>query len=316
MFSRILIPLDGSPLAESVLPHAEAISLSDRTEIHLLRVVNPAPAAPGFHSGDPLEWKLRKAEAEAYLYGISERFHRLGIETRIEVGEGKPAETIIEYALTHAVDLILISSHGSSGLTGWNMSSVVQKVILRARTSIMLIRAYQAIPDKTFRYDRLLLPLDGSLRAESVLPIAVEFARAWEADLFVAHAIARPEMPRRRPLSPDETALADKLVECNRVEAAHYLSELKRHFDFPLETHLLVTDQVAASLHRFVHEQGVDLVVTAAHGFAGAADWPYGSVATTFLVYGTTPLLVYQDMPAENIRTTPAETAAKEHGDR
>ena len=79
--------------------------------------------------------------------------------------------------------LIILSSHGQSGLSEWNVSSVVQKIVLRARTSIMIVRAYQRIPPETagLRYRRILVPLDGSQRAECVLPVAVTLARSHEA---------------------------------------------------------------------------------------------------------------------------------------
>jgi nucleotide-binding universal stress UspA family protein len=315
MFKRILVPLDGSSLAECVIPHAMALSLVDQTEIHLLRVVNPIPTDPHINPGDPLEWKIRKVEAEAYLEEIAPRFGEFNLRTRVATGEGKPAETIIEYANEHGIDLIVLSSHGKQGLTGWNISSVVQKVILRAPASIMLVRAYHPAPAAPYVYKRIMVPLDGSRRAETVLRIAVDLARAREADLLIAHVIAKPEMPRRRPLTPEETELAERVVENNRAEIAHYLSELKQHIDLPLETHLFISNKVASRLHRFVEEQEVDLVVLTAHGFEVKAEWPYGSVVTTFIAFGTTPLLVFQDIPAENIPVSQAEAAAKEYGD-
>lgn len=316
MFKRILVPLDGSTLAESVLQHAQAVSQSGRTQIHLLRAINPAPADPHLQIGDPLDWKLRKVEAGAYLESIAARFDELGFETVANTAEGRPAETIIEYAHAQAIDLILMSSHGRSGLNEWNLNSVVQKVVHRAPTSILIVRAQRAPHAEGVLYRRIFLPLDGSQRAESILPTAVELARAWESELLVAHVVARPEIPRRRPLTQEEAELAERLVECNRLEAGQYLAELKGHFDFPLETHLFISAKVAATLHRFVAELDADLVIATAHGLAGTSDWPYGSVVSSFLVYGTTPLLVYQDMPVGSLPNAPAEETARERGSR
>lgn len=314
MFKRILLPLDGSPLAECVLPHALVLARTHQAQVHLLRVINPASIESPINAGDPFEWNFRKVEAEIYLKNVAARFIEAGLETQTFTAEGKTADTIIEYARTNAVELILLSSHGKSGLTGWNVSSVVQKVIIQAHTSIMLVRAYQPHADVT-HYKRILLPLDGSQRAESVLPLAAEMARFWEAELIIVHGIAQPEMPRRKPLTVEEVKLAEKLVECNRAEATQYLGELKQRFDVPLETHLFVTDKIASSLHRFVKDQDIDLVILTAHGFSGEPFWPYGSIVTTFISYGTSPLLVYQDMPPEHMQTTLAQEAAKERGD-
>lgn len=313
MFKRILIPLDGSALAECVLPHALALSRIHPLQVHLLRVISPA--SPHLNPGDPFEWNFRKVEAETYLKNISERFIKHGIETFVMIGEGKTAEMIIEYAQNQRVDLILICSHGRSGLTGWNISSIVQKVLFRAHTSIMLIRAYQPVPAEPLHYERILLPLDGSQRAESVLQIAVEFARVWESELLITHIITQPEMPRRRPLSHEELELADQIVECNRAEATQYLANLKERFDLPIETHIFVSENAASRLHRFVKEQDVNLVIFTAHGFSGEPLWPFGSIVTTFIIYGSTPLLVYQDMPPETIQPTLAEEVVRERGD-
>ncbi len=315
MFKKILIPLDGSSLAECVLSHAVSLSLANHSQIHLLRVMNPVSSEVRISSGDPFEWNFRKVEAETYLKNISLKFVDLGVETHVLTAEGKTADTIIEYAHNQGIDLILISSHGKSGLTGWNVSSVVQKVIFRAHTSIMIIRAYQPVQVEPFCYGRILLPLDGSQRAESVLQIAIELSRFWKAELLVAHVIARPQMPRWKPLSQEEIQLAEKIVECNRVEATQYLAELKHRFALQLETHLFVSDKVASSLHRFVKDQDVDLVVLTAHGFSGETAWPYGSMVFTFIAYGSSPLLIYQDMSTENIQLNPAEEATKERGD-
>lgn len=311
MFENILVPLDGSRLAECVIPHAIAFGEANQSQVHLLRVVVSSPEDPRADPGDPLDWKCRKMEAEAYLERIAARFLDRGIRAHFKVGEGQPAEAIVDYGHGADIDLVMLSSHGRDGLTGWNMSSVVQKVILRAQTSIMLIRAQQPDdPGAAHRYRRILLPLDGSRRAESVLPTAVDLSRSWSAELLVAHVVERPEMPRRRPLSESETALAEKVVEANRAEAAQYLSDLKQRFGLPIETHLYIDDRAAARLHRFVDEQDVDLVVLTAHGFAGDTDWPYGSIVTTFLVYGTAPLMVYQDVPTEAHRLAQPEHAA------
>lgn len=315
MFKRILIPLDGSSLAECVLPHALALVRANHPQVYLLRVNDPHAAENRFTTIDPFEWNFRKVEAETYLKNISSQFTDAGIETHILIAEGKTADTIIEYAHNRDVDLILLSSHGKSGLTGWNVSSVVHKVILRARTSIMVVRAYQPVPSEDLQYKRILLPLDGSQRAESVLQIAEEITRVHEAELLATHVIQQPEMPRRKPLSLEDTQLAEKVIDRNRAEATDYLAELKHRFNMPLETHLFVSNNAASSLLKFAEKENIDLVMLTAHGVSGVTDWPYGNVVLSFIAYGITPLLVYQDLTPENIQLTQAEEAFV-YGDR
>ncbi len=164
MFPRILAPLDGSSLAERVLPHIATMALAYRGEPTLLRVLDPTGAGTRPRPIDPLDWQIRKAEADSYLKGLATQFEEKGLRVNLEVREGKAAESVIEFARQVDASLIILSSHGQSGISGWNISSVVQKIILRALTSVMIVRAYQpaAQEDQQIHYRRILLPLDGS----------------------------------------------------------------------------------------------------------------------------------------------------------
>jgi nucleotide-binding universal stress UspA family protein len=317
MFTQILIPLDGSSLAECVIPHAVALASANHPQIHLLRVIDPTSQETRPRTIDPFDWNFRKIEAEAYLNKFSEQLAGSDLNVRCEVREGKAADTIVQYIHEKGIDLVSLSSHGRSGLTGWNVSSVVQKIILRARTSILLVRAYQVPPDQAeIRYKRILLPLDGSQRAESVLGIAMQLARHHTAEVIAVHVIQRPEMPRRKPLSPEDSSLADRIVEQNRAEAMQYLADIQSVHDIPVQTRLYVSANVAPTLHQVVEDEEIDLVALTAHGFTGNPAWLYGSIVNTFISYGTTPLLIYQDMMAEAIQPTKAEKIALNHGDR
>ena len=111
---------------------------------------------------DPLDWHISKAEAGAYLDGVTARLRKAGLQAENTLLEGQASERIIEFARGHDVNLIILSSHGRSGLSGWNVSSVVQKVVLRAYTPTMIVRAYQPVThDVTgLRYRRLLESLN------------------------------------------------------------------------------------------------------------------------------------------------------------
>lgn len=318
MFDHILVPLDGSTLAECVLPHLVALAKLGSPRITLLSVMDPIGAATRSRPVDPFDWQVRKAETEAYLKGQAARLAEAKLNIQVETLEGRAAESIVDYVREHNVSLILLSSHGQSGLSGWNVSSVVQKIILRAHTSIMIVRAYQTAQAdlSSLRYQRILLPLDGSQRAEIVLPVAETLARAHEATLLLAHVVRRPEMPRRTPHTDEDLELAERLIERNRAEASRYLGDLQTRLNAIMEQHLVVGENVADTLHKIVDQESVDLVLLSAHGYTGGSQWPYGSVVISFLVYGTSPLLVLQDMPRERIEATRAELAAREKGGR
>ncbi len=314
MIEHILVPLDGSSLAECVLPHVVAVARACGSRVTLLQVLErPATSGP-VRFVDPLRWYMSEAEARAYLDGWASRLREAGLRVHSALLEGQAAERIIEFARAEAASLIILSSHGRSGLSGWNVSSIVQKIILRAYVSAMLVRAYQPASTELIglRYQRLLLPLDGSQRAECALPLATHLARFHRAELLLAHVVSRPPMPRRLTVAQEDIELADRIAERNRIEALRYLEQLRPQQDVDVRTRLLVGDHVAAILHDLVEQESVDLVVLSAHGYSGGTRWPYGSMAVNFIGYGTTPLLIVQDLSPDEVERTRAEMLARE----
>ncbi len=318
MFHKILVPLDGSVLAEGVLAHVLTLAHSTGAEIILLQVLEQNNPPEQARPVDPLSWRFRQMEAKTYLEGIQQRMQEAQPGASIEtvLMEGQAAERIIELAHEHGVDLIALSSHGRSGLSGWNVSGVVQKIILRARTSIFLARAYQAQPLGLagLRYQRVFMPLDGSQRAENVLPLLTALAQNQQAEIMLVHVVAQPEMPRRVPLTPEERELSQRLVELNREEVTHYFDQLKARLPGNIQTRVVVSDNVIAALHSLAEDELADLVVISAHGYSATRRYPYGSVSISFIAYGATPLLIIQDLPQQEIAPNPAEVAAHELG--
>ena len=315
MFDHILLPLDGSSLAECVLPHAVAFMRAFAARATLLYVLELESDGEQVRRVDPLDWRIRRAEAEAYLANVAERLQAADFQAEWVVLEGQPAERVVEYARNNDVDLIVLSSHGKSGLSRWNVSSVVEKIIQGAHLSFLIVRAYQPVVGDLagLQYKRLLLPLDGSQRAECVLAPATTLARVHRAQLLAAHAVLRPSLLQRVPPTPEDVELAERLTERNRQAAAKYLEQLAPRLSVDVEARLLVTDQAAASLHDLIETENVDLVVLSAHGAAAQTKWSHGSVTTSFIDYGSTPLLVVQDLPPEEVELTEAEVAAAEY---
>jgi nucleotide-binding universal stress UspA family protein len=147
-------------------------------------------------------------------------------------------------------------------------------------------------------YEKILVPLDGSQRAEITLPIATSFAQNCGAQLVLAHVVHRPEMPRHAPPNVEEMELVERIVALNQTEAARYLENIASRLGGDVETRLLVSNNIAASLHQLVEQERIDLVVLSAHGYSGEPQWPYGSVTSHLIAYSKTPVLVVQDLPA------------------
>ena len=106
--------------------------------------------------------------------------------------------------------------------------------------------------------------------------------------------------------------VVEQLTALNRERGAAYLRDLEPRVGISTETHLLVSHNPAMALHQLVEEEEVDLVVLSAHGYSGGAKWPYGGVALNFVVYGSTPLLIVQDISESGAEPSEAQKAARE----
>jgi nucleotide-binding universal stress UspA family protein len=306
MFDTILVPLDGSQLADCVLPHVVAIASSFNAEVVLLRMLEKNQAGTSAQLFDLVNWQINKTRAALYLEKIKARFQVSKLRSRITVMEGLVAEGITEYAQNQGMKLIVLSSHGRNGLTQWGVSSVTQKIILSAQTSLLIVRAHQygTHPDESAEhpvYQRILVPLDGSQRAENVLPIVTQLAQYHKSQIHLVQVVQTPEMARQMPPAREDIELSNRVVERNREEAENYLEQLKSRSyleGIEIRTHLITSDNAAVALHQLEEQEQIDLVALSAHGYSGNHQWPYGSMVNNFILYGKVPLLVVQDLPA------------------
>lgn len=376
MLDTILVPLDGSEWADAVLPHVVALTRINGTTVTLLHVLEAdghSTAGESVPDVDPVEWHLRKSEAQTYLSEARQRLEQENLTAEQVVLEGRVADRIVEYAQKEDMDLVVLSSHGQGGLSGWNISSVAQKVIHRVRKSTLIIPAHRmtqnqpakpehleqrisdpqgikqevagpetAAPDLTqqdiaqpdtaqkatnqqgyeqstaghrrpptampsIAYRRLLVPLDGSPRAECVLPLATALARTFGAELILAHVVTKPQMIQRMPLSEDEKSLVNQVVERNRAEANRYFEQLQSRISPKPVTHVLEGDNVEYKLLELAEAESVDLVIMAAHGHTGHNSDAYGSLAARLIEHGSLPLYVHQDLDVNEITPLYAE---------
>jgi nucleotide-binding universal stress UspA family protein len=142
VYKRILLPLDGSKLAERALPHAIAQAQAFGAELVLLRVAETIPHAPGVSMAD-LE-RVRKqtvAWAREYMAGIKEKIEEQGVCVESAIVEGRPNVEIAEFAEAYNIDLIVLSSRGRSGVSRWLLGSVADRVVRGATVPVLLVRA-------------------------------------------------------------------------------------------------------------------------------------------------------------------------------
>ncbi len=316
MFDPILVPLDGSLLAECALPHAVAIARAFDAKIVLLRVLDKNQASEKAQLFDLVNWQINKTGAKLYLDKTNARLQKAGLRIETSVLEGLVAESITEFSQSQGMKLIVLSSHGRSGLSQWGIGSVTQKIIFSAPTSVLIIRAHQPASGELIEgsYKQIMVPLDGSLRAENVLPMVTLLARFHKSRIHVVHVVKTPEMARQVPLAREDVELSERIVSRNREEAIRYLDQVRLHSPLDgidVQTHLLTSDNAAATLHELAEKECIDMVALSAHGYSGYNQWPYGGMVNNFVLYSKVPLLIVQDLPAKEepavVEMTPRE---------
>ncbi len=313
MIQRILVPVDGSPLAEQALGQAAALARTFNAEILLLRVQEPETGTGGF--ADSVSWRLHRAEAGSYLERLAGRLREGGRRVVTALAEGRAAEEILKASRERLADLLVLATHGSGGHSQFPLGGTAQKVISEAGVSVLIVRASEdrgAGPGEA-RHERILVPFDGSQRARWALGMASPIARALESELLLVHVVDTRELDGQEPVTPEERELARHIAGRDRHLAADYLEQMKTVLagsGVAVRTRLLDAPNVADALRRLAVDERVSLVAMSAHGSSGAAPWLYGSVASRLIAHGTTPLLIFQDLPLREAGRSEAAVAA------
>ena len=152
MYKKILVPLDGSKLAECVLPHVETIGKGCGVlEVVFLRVAEPFRLPDGYNARLSQETIDRidaddKAAAQSYLDNLVKRTRYDGVSVKPEVITGTPAESIADYATKNSIELIVIATHGRSGVSRWALGSVADRILHSACIPVLMVRAPGCVP--------------------------------------------------------------------------------------------------------------------------------------------------------------------------
>jgi nucleotide-binding universal stress UspA family protein len=288
-YHKILIPLDGSPLAEQVLAHLGWLATPAQTELCLVSVIESwryAAAGPEFPLAD-LITPVRN-ELQAYLAAQQAKLQAAGYAVATHVIEGDAAGVILNLVQTDGIDLVAMSSHGRSGFVRWALGSVAERIIHGAQIPVFLVR------ETTKRREKLqtiLLPLDGSATAEQALPEAQTLALANNAQLLLVQVIQKLDEGSQRLLFKDETAAKATFAEW-RSQAEGYLAGVAARvtaIGVACDYRVVVDDPDRAICAMSNH---ADLIVMGTHGRSGLARWVYGSVTNKVLRGASCPLLL------------------------
>jgi nucleotide-binding universal stress UspA family protein len=290
---RILVPLDGSALAESALGYVPLLASLGNNEaeagypqlsIRLLSVVDPTAT---YALPDPANVAERETHVlTEYLQGKQRQLEREKLPTAAVVRQGGAARSIVQEAEDFAANLIMLSTHGRSGFQRWRIGSVADKVIRMAPCDTLVVGLRSAKPGLV-SIRSILVPLDGSELAEQALARGLQFASALKADLYVMRVISPHPMGAQLlglNLNPDMLRA--------QSEAESYLEGIRERVRGTSTTVLAPAIGPAAQrILDYVAESSIDLVIMTSHGRGGVLRAALGSV-TDRLLGGPAPVLV------------------------
>lgn len=275
MFKKILVPLDGSETAEAILPFVEEIALRASAEIVLMTAVQPVAVWDTTVTVTVLE----NEESSAVDY-LKQVMAKIPGKQRCHVVRGEAAEAILEAADEEAADLIAIGTHGRSGLARWLFGSTAGKVLERAKVPVLFLRPKtgedKGAPGAVVK--KILIPLDGSDLAASILPPVEEFAKMMGASLILIHAITPiTALPGFETQAPAAVTILDELQKHAQEFLAKLVADVKAR---GVEATGLVTiDEPVHAILEAADETKVDLIAVATHGRGGLGRAILGSVA-------------------------------------
>lgn len=295
MFTHLLVPLDGSSLAEAVLPYVRLLGAQSGARVTLLHLIERG--APASVHG---ERHLRSvADADAYLREVAAALVADGVtvETHVDTNEaGDTAGRIVDHASEWGADLTILCAHGRSGVGRWLFGSIAQRVLAVGIAPVLLVRPEAGRARTPIMLHTILVPLDGTANAEVTLPLVADIARAMDARVELFMVIPTTDtlsgaMSSVARFSPNVTTT---LLNDAEKAAVDYLDTcMRRLCDSGVTTTATVTrGDTADELVAAAKTTHADIVAMASHGRQGLAGIWAGSVGNKVLARVNGPFLL------------------------
>jgi nucleotide-binding universal stress UspA family protein len=296
MFTKITVTLDGSKTAESVLPYARALLRDSTVPVDLMSVIDIVEMARSVSAAEGLFLdRLLEDETNSrreYLKKIAKCF--TGRPVKCHMLSGNPESVIIEAAAHDKDMLIAMTTHGRSGLNRWLLGSVAEKVLRGTSNPLLLVRASETmVTQDQAELKKIIVPLDGSPLAETVLPRVADLAKKLNLGvvLFRAYNIPYGFYDVGGGFALD----LDRLLAQIETETFHYLEEKS---DWLKKAGII--DVTIASRQGYGADEIIsyasntpdDLIAMCSHGRSGVRRWTVGSVAETVVRHCSSPILV------------------------
>ncbi len=291
MYRSMLVPLDGSNLAESVLGYAKELAISLDLDVTVMHVYN---ARYGEHA--PMHRAYVERGAAIVRRQMEASQHNTAANTAVATAQvkavlvtGHPAEEILRHADEYGIDLILLATHGRSGIRRWAMGSVAAKILSASKVPVWLVPAASSMENARPPLSAwtLVVPLDGSQLAEAVIPQVEALARQWGSELvdIVLIRVCEPtfvtaDYPEANmPLSWGEHI--ENMESRFKLTSEQYLERIEERLmsaGLNVRADVLMgkTDEMILD---YAHQYSFCTIAMSSHGRSGLRRWAYGSVA-------------------------------------
>lgn len=293
MYEKMLVPLDGSELAEVALPYASELAGRLGADITLLYVME---------SGEEQYQRMHQMYLQKTADVVKRRakFHSTGSENRLgkvqsAILRGNPAEGIVQYANKKDIGLIVMATHGRSGIKRWALGSVADKVLRATNLPVALIRAKGAAPIVREQgiLKKMLVPLDGSKEGETVLAYIEEIAFKLKVQVVLLQVVELGYFAIAAE-GYNYIIYSNRQMESFKGYAQKYLDEVVTRLKSKgvMAEAVVAAGNAAEEIITLADNIHTDLVAMSTHGRSGVGRWVFGSVAEKVLYEGNAPLLL------------------------
>jgi nucleotide-binding universal stress UspA family protein len=287
MWKKILVPIDGSDLAELALPYSRELASVFNSELTLLYVSEPS---------DDEHLHMH----QLYLEKLAGQMKKVVKRVSPVVISGKPVEEIVKYTEKNDIRLIIMASHGSSGIIPWATGGIADKVIDAIGVPLLLIKERKPRPKTKEKHliSRILLPLDGSEAGEAAITRVKELKSRLEAEVTLLEVV-----PKGRHLRTvgglDYILYPEPELETFKAEAKTYLDKVYKRLqrskgELKVE---IRSGEVAKEILNFAKKKKASLIAISTHGHSGMTKWVFGSTAQKIIADSPIPVLVVKAVP-------------------
>jgi nucleotide-binding universal stress UspA family protein len=288
--ATVVVCAETAASTAKVIPHAMAVAAALDAGVLLVHVIEPQGKFQ--IPFDPFEWDLRRREAENFVNGLSAEYTTAKKTISTRVLQGRTGDQICACALDKPADIAALcrSDIEQSGHIG----QTARRIMEQATGSILMVPATVA-EGASINYRRVLVPLDGSARAESALSFARRIATSEHAELVLVHAIPEPQLTEIGPLEQEDIELKAHISSRNKRVGKDYLARIRQTMTgrgLSISTVILEGGDARRLLNGSITTEAADILVLSSHGDSGYADVPSGDVAGYIMANSAVPVLM------------------------